>query len=166
MNAAYADFSIRIVGPDSIAKDGRATSYTIRATGDVPENAVYYWSVDDTSLATVNEKGRLIPKNNGVVTLKAVSAYNKAVYDTKEIILNGQTGLFTVTYHAGTGGTVTGLPEPEAARGAFALSGQIPKRDGYIFLGWTADDQSSEVSYTVNAAKDTDVYALWGKGIS
>ncbi len=166
VTAAYADFSIRIVGPDSILKDGRATSYTVQATGDVPENPVYYWSVDDTTLATVNEKGRLIPKNNGIVTLKAVSAYNKAVYDTKEITLSGQTGLFTVTYHAGTRGTVTGLPEPEAARGAFALSGQIPKRDGYIFLGWTADEQSSEVIYTVNVSKDTDVYALWGKGIS
>ena len=70
----------------------------------------------------------------------------------------------TVTYDANGG---TGAPDPQIkVHGeALTLSDTIPNRDGYVFLGWAADQTATEAEYqpsdSFTTDADTTLYAVW-----
>lgn len=162
----YAQFALEVVGPDAIGKDGRAADYTCRKTGEHTGDMTYIWSVDNETLAEITPTGRLVPKADGTVTVRATSAYDPSVYAEKTVTLTGQSGLYTVTYRAGTSDTVTGLPEPARGRHTFRLSDAVPEREGYIFLGWASDAGSITPVTSIQVEKDAEVYAIWGRGVT
>lgn len=161
----YADFSLEIVGPDAVTKDARSVEYICRVSGEYTGNMTFDWSVDDETLAAIGSNGRLTPKADGEITIRAVSTYDPTKVAVKKVKLSGQRGLCTVTYHAGTQDKVLGLPDPGRGRFSFELSDEKPTREGYVFLGWALDETSVKCVERIQLVKDTDVYALWGKGI-
>lgn len=76
-------------------------------------------------------------------------------------------GNFTVTYNAAGG---SGAPAPQIKQYGIplALSDQVPKRSGYVFLGWGTDIHSALYqpgdTYTFN--RDLTLYAVWGTSAS
>ncbi len=161
----YLEFTLEIEGPDSITREGRSAKYTCIKNGEHTGKMTFTWSVSDSAVANITDEGQLIPKSDGEVTVRATSDYNPDVFAEKTVTVSGQTGLHLITYHSGTQDTVTGLPEAEYGRYIHKLSDIIPKRDGYLFLGWTESEDSITVVDEIKVTKDTDVYALWGKGI-
>ncbi len=130
----------------------------------VPSNAgnAVKWSVDNENIATVDTNGVLTAKNNGTVTVTAVSRFDKNVTDTFTVAINGQTLCYTVTYSAGGVEGVTALPQSfDYAKGSYTLSMSAPKRDYYIFEGWTLEDGGNTLVQNVDVTSDTTVYASW-----
>ncbi|MFL9844187.1 T9SS type A sorting domain-containing protein [Flavobacterium rhizosphaerae] len=81
--------SITVTGTDIITSGG-----TSQMMADVlPADATYpgvVWSVDDTSVAIINENGMLIPTGNGSVTVTATSATNPDVSGSTVITISDQ----------------------------------------------------------------------------
>ncbi len=129
-----------------------------------PSNAgtAVKWSVDNENIATIDVNGVLTAKNNGTVTVTAVSRFDANVTDTFEVVISRQTPCYTITYASGTTDEVTKLPEVfDYAKGDFALSMSAPERKYYIFEGWTLEEGSAELVESIDATKDTTVYACW-----
>ncbi len=166
LNIRYAEFELTIEGPDTITKEGRSAEYKCIKSGEHSGKMTFTWSVSDPLKATVTVDGRLTPKDNGEVTIRATSDYNPAIYAEKTVTLTNQTGLYSITYHSGTQDTVTGMPETEYGKKNFTLSDAVPQREGYFFLGWTDSEDSIKTITEINVKNDVDVYALWGKGIN
>ncbi len=162
---SYEVFEAFIDGPDSVSAKGRAVSYRFVTDKELPDGTAI-WSVDNESIATIDSNGRFRPLLNGTVTVKAISKYNPAVSATKTVEVSGQAEPSQIFYHSGTTETVTNMPSPTKGRGTVELSDRIPEREGYVFVGWSlAPDSAETVSSVKLGERNTDVYAVWGKGI-
>lgn len=73
---------------------------------------------------------------------------------------------YTVTYDA-NGGINAPLPQQKTHNTALKLQLAQPQRDGYIFMGWSADPGATKASYSPGALYDADtdatLYAVWQK---
>ncbi|MBQ8758444.1 MAG: Ig-like domain-containing protein, partial [Clostridia bacterium] len=166
VNIRYADFELSIEGPDILKREGRSEKYTAIKTGEHTGKMTYTWTVSDSNKAVISADGKLSPKDNGEITIRAVSNYNPKIFAEKTVTITGQSGLYSVTYHSGTQDAVTGLPETAFGKNSFALSDAVPEREGYYFLGWTLGMDSVTTVTELDLKSDADVYALWGKGVS
>ncbi|MEI7503070.1 MAG: Ig-like domain-containing protein, partial [Paludibacter sp.] len=94
--------SISIAGNDIISSGATSQMSVVY----VPSNASIHtitWSVDDTSVATINSNGLLTPKKNGTVTVSASFVQNaQTISATKQINISNQT---TELYVSGTATT-------------------------------------------------------------
>ncbi|MBR4979421.1 MAG: S-layer homology domain-containing protein, partial [Clostridia bacterium] len=164
----YVSFTMEITGPKEIAKAARATQYKANfySTKDVPNKDVI-WSVEAvTGGASIEEDGRLIPQKNGTVKVIATSVYNPKVKTSYEVNIINQAKAGTLRYRPGTTAKVSNLPAAQKnVSGLVTLSKQIPTRAGYIFYGWATSDESVDVVDEVNVNGDTEVFAVWVKGI-
>ena len=179
----YIRFNFSIVGPDSILKADRPIQYTasIDAESPLPDTSAT-WSIEsgeivdgvfkviaDAEYATITETGKVVPSADGIVRITATSNYNLGVKATMLVQISNQAEKGSITYHAGTTDTVTGLPDVQEGYGTTALSEVIPTRadSSYTFLGWAASDESADLitSVMVPSGKNVDVYAVWGKGV-
>ena len=75
-----------------------------------------------------------------------------------------QTKIYLVSYHA-NGGDDAPAPQLKYHGRSLKLSEEVPTREGYIFLGWSADKWSPVAEYqpgdSFTANRDTRLYALW-----
>lgn len=71
---------------------------------------------------------------------------------------------YTVTYHSHQG---TGVPQTQQSQGGEILyvSEQIPRCEGFVFLGWSNEENGSLVTHKpgeiLSQPKDIDLYAVW-----
>ena len=160
---AYEVFDLSIAGPTEITKASRATRYSAVFTGGSPSNTSVIWSVSDTSVAEIDEGGKLIPLSDGTVTVKVVSKYNPLKFAELEVTILNQGEEITITYDDGTNVEDIEMPAPETGNGTFILSTQVPVREGYQFLGWSTDDEKLDTVTTYAPEKSAKVYAVWQK---
>jgi len=74
--------SIEISGEDVISSE---TTYTVTVTPDYTTNKEVEWSIDNETIATVNENGVVNPVTSGTVTLTATAKDGSCVFATKQI---------------------------------------------------------------------------------
>lgn len=71
---------------------------------------------------------------------------------------------YTIKYDA-NGGTPTPQAQKKLADVTINLSSTVPKRDDYIFLGWSADKNATKATYAPGAAYTANasvtLYAVW-----
>ena len=102
------------------------------------------WSVDNPGKAEIDPAtGKLVPLSNGTVTIRATSAYNPLVYDEFEVDISNQGEIVRIKYMPGTQDVVDNMPGDSIGTGTVVLSTQVPVREGYQFVGWATDDESS-----------------------
>ena len=119
------------------------------------------WSTDNKDIAVISETGLLTAKNNGEVTVTAVSRYNSQASASIKIKITGQTEPHTVTYDKNTDDEVTGMPVPNTlAKEEFIFDAVYPVRPTYKFLGWSLTPDG-EVADSVYVTEDITVYAIW-----
>lgn len=158
-------FSFEISGPECIPVANRTVPYSIRLTeGEIYDTSVT-WKVDGDSATIHATSGRLTPRKNGTVLLTAVSNYDPEVYATLSVTLENQGELYRLSFNPGTTDRVENMPQEKRERGVvFVEELEAPRREGYIFLGWAENDESFLPISSVNVSKDTELYAVWGKG--
>lgn len=156
--------SISIVSSKNTTEsDGEKLNLSIKTVPETETVSDVFWSVDNENIAVVDENGVFTSKNNGVVTVTAVSKADENVKASLEITVTGQTPCFTLTYDGGAEG-VTGLPEANVyAKNNTILSSENPVREYYIFNGWTTEKGSDKTVGSVNVTENTTVYASWRK---
>ncbi len=143
--------------------DGEKLNLSIKTVPETEAVSDVFWSVDNENIAVIDENGVFTSKNNGVVTVTAVSKADENVKASLEITVTGQTPCFTLTYDGGAEG-VTGLPEANKyAKNNTVLSSANPVREYYIFNGWTTEKGSDKTVGSVNVTENTTVYASWRK---
>ena len=165
------EFTVKVSGAAKILKDSRAEKYTAAISTALPNTSVI-WSVEDengeaTNIATISQDGKLTPIRDGVVYVVATSVYNPEIQGKLAVTIGNQNDEYTVTYDKNTGVAVTGIPEAEPAKGAYAVSKAVPERetnDGFVFAGWSTSPTSNEVVSEINVKADTTLYATWVKG--
>ncbi len=121
------------------------------------------WSVDNESVATVDENGLVTAKNDGTVTVTAVSKIAENVQDTFTIEVSGQTKAYTLTYAAGNYQGVTGLPEANTlAKDNVTVSKVVPSLQYSIFEGWTLNKETKElVGETIYVSDNVTLYPVF-----
>ena len=71
---------------------------------------------------------------------------------------------YTLTYDANGG---TGAPAKQTGQGNVRISGTVPTRTGYTFLGWAEKPDATESQYSkgslITLDKDITLYAVWMK---
>ena len=156
----YVPETIEISGENTITTLGGSVELTASvAPSDSATDVI--WSVDNDKYAEIDENGVLTAKLNGTVTVTAKSAYDSKISATYTVTITGQPDVYTLTYDKGTDDEVENLPEVDYyAHGDYELSKVVPSRNGYKFLGWSAEIDG-ETSDTVNVTSDTTVYAVW-----
>ena len=152
--------SVVISGEDVISTDSgsialAATVYPADASGEV------VWSVDDESVAAVDQNGVVTAIADGRVTIKATSRYNDAVFGTHTVTVTGQSEPFTVRFRKNADEDVTDMPAPILRKGVTSLAAVgYPSRAYYRFMGWTLSPDGAPVS-EVNVVSDVTLYAKW-----
>ncbi len=174
VDVRYYDFTMSISGKNRISIDGKPVPYEAVFTSDntLPDDSVI-WSIEsdgtEDPIAEITPDGMLTANHDGDITLRAVSVYNPDISATLDIHIDTPTEQGSITYHAGTTDTVTGLPDEQVCYGKVNLSTAIPTRTDsrYCFLGWALSDESVDVvdSIIVVPGQNVDVYAVWAKGV-
>ena len=123
------------------------------------------WSIDPSQkkFAWVDENG-LVTGNTDceALVVTATSKYDPSVKASVTIKISGQIPESNIYFAAGTGETVTGLPEATTAKDEYVLPMDvIPERSGYIFKGWSKE-LGGDVIKVDNVSEDTTYYAVWG----
>lgn len=161
---AFKVFGMEISGPSEITKKSRVSQYNVEFTGDIPQNTDVMWSVSDTDKAEIDPAtGKLVPLGNGTVNVIATSLYNPEIFKEFPVEISNQGEEVTITYDSATEDVVEGMPEQTVGTGIVVLSTDIPTRDGYVFVGWSKDDESTETVTRYAPGKDATVYAVWHK---
>ena len=162
------DVNVVITGPKLITDSGSSIRLSATVTGAngefVPVTDVK-WHVDNKQFATVDEiTGRVYPLRDGTVKVFATSLYNPAAVASHTITIQGQTELYEVVFKENTTDEVNGMPASIETRGVFEPEVEGVARDGYIFLGWSVDEDALEPDDNIVIDKDTILYAKWAKG--
>lgn len=166
-------FTAVIDGPDTVGRKDRSFAYRLAITSekDIPDKTAV-WSTDAPEIVDVDENtGRVTAKKNGTFTLSAVSNYDPSVTLTKTVAVAGIDDTPAhIVFHPGTQDAfaVCDLPEDLLTNELMVDLTAVgaPKRDGYVFLGWSLKEDSVETADGFTVTGDTDVYAVWGKGLS
>lgn len=135
------------------------------AAGVVIPDTDVYWSVDPSQkkFGWVDANG-LVTGNTDcdALVVTATSKYNPTVKASIEIKISGQIPEKNVYFAAGTGETVTNLPEATTAKDEYELpTDVIPTRTGYMFKGWSKT-LGGEIIKVDDVKADTTYYAVWG----
>ena len=130
--------------------------------GDVDDGV--YWSIDESQkrYASVDENG-LVTANTDCdeLLVTATSKYDPSAKASIFIKISGQIPESIITFHPGTGETVTNLPESILYKGEFVLPLEAPVRKNYAFKGWSKE-LGGEVIRVDDVHEDTTYYAVWG----
>ncbi len=163
------DTVVKISGGTTITRAGRYLELKASvkgADGTTLPNKAVVWSIDDESIATVAQNGRVTPILDGTVTVTATSVYNTEASDTHEIVITNQGSMYTVTYDKNTSADVADVPASEEAKGNYNVSDVVLTRDdGYVFAGWGTDKVAETAVTQLNITSDTTLYAIWVKGM-
>ncbi len=121
------------------------------------------WSVDDDSIASIDNNGVLTGHRRGVVNVTAVSNEDPSISKTVSVEIKGT----QITYdYATNGGTSVDL----SSNVAFYKDGTVldltpvAMKPGYEFVGWNTDKNATTAldSYSVTET-DTTLYAIYKK---
>lgn len=128
-------------------------------------NYEVYWSIDPSQkkYGSVDANG-LVKGNTDCEALivTATSKYDPSVKTSISIRVTGQIPEKNITFAAGTGEEVTGLPENTTAKDEYVLpTDVIPERSGYAFKGWSKELGGAIIKVD-DVKKDTTYYAVWG----
>lgn len=175
-NQKQAITSININGDNQINSAWQPTLYT---TTIIPNSNIYNtiaWSVNDTSLATINKHGLLIPKKNGTIIISAKAKDASEIIATKTVQITGQKTLVQTLQIANNPINITGanasqnilstlLPNTVSNSGlyyivrdpsianvnAYGLITAINNGQTMIDI-YTADESNVQTTLTVNVA--------------
>ncbi len=163
---AFLEFDAEISGKDVITRAGRSVQYKFVVTGNEIPDKTATWSIDNTDIAVMTADGKLVAKKNGTLKITAISNYNPAVTAEFDVTIEGLDETYiAVTFDKGTADEVTGMPEDMSVQvGKIAIPEEAPSREGYIFLGWTEGEDSTDVINSLVASEDVTLVALWGTG--
>ena len=126
----------------------------------------YYWGKDNPSNTTVIYTD-ITTATSGSLT-KIVGSAGTYYFAVKDVAGNvsevKSINVYTVNYDA-NGGTGAPASQIKLHGGDLTLSSDIPKREGYTFVGWSTDKNASNYTwkagdnYTINDSKT--LYAIW-----
>jgi len=100
---------------------------------------------------------------DGTVEITATPDYNSSEAVKFDVVISNQVG-WTVKYEAGTGATVTGVPEAEYAKYDYTVSSAVPERAGFGFDGWSLIPGGTEAVDELYVEEDVTLYAMWSRG--
>ena len=128
----------------------------------IPSNVEdeFSWTIEDPDVASIDD-GVLTGLKKGETTVTISSDLVPTIKDTVEVEVVNK--IFTIDYSIEDGYFETKVPRTfEYTVGLDTLP--IPKRDGYIFLGWYLND---ELVTSISPSVDTDIVLLskWEKVI-
>ncbi len=164
---ALDEVEVVVSGKNTISTNGKhidLTGKTVSTSGNELPVTTVTWSVDDDTVASISENGRVYPLANGTVTVTATSVYDPSVSADFVIEITNQSDLFTVTFDKNTTDNVVGLPDEVKTRGTFIPEEYALEREGYFFMGWSTDEDALDPSESFNIKADTVLYANWAKG--
>ena len=124
------------------------------------------WSVDDDSIASIDNNGVLTGHRRGVVNVTAISNEDPSISKTVSVEIKGT----QITYdYATNGGTSVDLSSNVAfyKDGTVLDLSPVATKPGYEFVGWNTDKNATTAldSYSVTET-DTTLYAIYKKDCS
>lgn len=130
-----------------------------------PKLAKYIWTSNNTEIATVDEKGIVMAKSNGVATIKSEIKTAKATYylQCRIIITKPRHTLqkYVVTFNSNGGSAVSSQTVMENSK---AMKPARPSRSGYVFDGWYTDINGGTLfDFSTRIKGNITLYAYWNK---
>lgn len=130
-----------------------------------PKLAKYIWTSNNTEIATVDEKGIVMAKSNGVATIKSEIKTAKATYylQCRIIITKPKHTLqkYVVTFNSNGGSAVSSQTVMENSK---AMKPARPSRSGYVFDGWYTDINGGTLfDFSTRIKGNITLYAHWNK---
>ena len=130
-----------------------------------PKQAKYIWISNNPKIATVDEKGIVTAKSNGVATIKSEIKTAKATYylQCRIIITKAKHTLqkYVVTFNSNGGSDVSSQTVMENSK---AIKPARPSRSGYVFDGWYTDINGGTLfDFNTRIKGNITLYAHWNK---
>lgn len=121
--------------------------------------------VDNPSLITLEvddetgKTGKITLLETGTVTIKLYAEHYPEVFETCTLVITEP--WVKVTYNA-NGGTDAPKTQEVVIGESCTLSSQIPKRPGYVFMGWYTESTGGEqITADTVFTENTTIYAQW-----
>ena len=134
-----------------------------------PDNAynkTLHWESSNPSVATVDSNGNVkaISRGEAVITATAADgqgAKAECTVTVKKKSSGGSVFFWDLKFDTNGGSKIDTVTEWEYS--TIDLDEYVPKKEGYKFVGWYADEDLTKKIDEVYLTKDTTVYAKWEK---
>ena len=170
-----ADTTIYAASPvESIKLNKTALSLYVNGTETLtatvtPENAynkTLHWESDNTSVATVDQNGKVTAVGNGTATITASTIGGTDLEATCTVTVKkkssgGSVFFWDLKFDTNGGSKIDTVTEWEYS--TIDLDEYVPEKEGYKFVGWYADKDLDKKIDEVYLTQDTTVYAKWEK---
>lgn len=156
--------SISLVMPTN-----KTSTLTIKLTGTWPEGAGYTFDYN-SNVVSMSQNGTVLTitaKNAGSTnfTINIVNKNNNNALITSAVCpITVKNETYTIKYDA-NGGTGAPASQIKTYGTPIRISGVVPEREGYVFLGWSTSPTATSATYAIGDFfendEDTTLYAIW-----
>ncbi|MCI7657175.1 MAG: S-layer homology domain-containing protein [Clostridia bacterium] len=145
---------------------GREEKLTATVNPDNANDPTLIWSSDNEDVATVDQNGNVkaISQGKAVITVTANDDSGKTATCTvtvKKKSSGGSVFFWDLKFDTNGGSKIDTVTEWEYS--TIDLDEYVPKKEGYKFVGWYADEDLTKKIDEVYLTEDTTVYAKWEK---
>ncbi|MDY5414359.1 S-layer homology domain-containing protein [Anaerotignum sp.] len=145
---------------------GREEKLTATVNPDNANDPTLIWSSDNEDVATVDQNGNVkaISQGKAVITVTANDDSGKTATCTvtvKKKSSGGSVFFWDLKFDTNGGSKIDTVTEWEYS--TIDLDEYVPKKEGYKFVGWYADEDLTNKIDEVYLTEDTTVYAKWEK---
>ncbi|WP_051195484.1 Ig-like domain-containing protein [Lachnospira multipara] len=155
--AVYEEYKVTLDKTSITFMEGENLNIIASLSPTDANPSTVHWESEDTSIATVDENGKVTAVHRGETVVNAIADVDGTVFASCAIIVEPLA--YLVSYNAGSG--TTDASEEYVEYQTEANLSFTAEREHYKFLGWNTDPYSSVGLTSLSVTKAVTLYAIY-----